>query len=51
MELSKGSFNMWKFGSLGLKLLRMLHFLLIVLFLGGVEPFHRLNLPDSKRSQ
>jgi hypothetical protein len=27
---------MWKFGSLGLKILRMLHFLLIVLFLGGI---------------
>jgi hypothetical protein len=27
---------MWKFGSLGLKILRMLHFFLIVLFLGGI---------------
>jgi hypothetical protein len=27
---------MWKFGSLGLKILRMLHFLMIVLFLGGI---------------
>jgi hypothetical protein len=27
---------MWKFGSLGLKILRMFHFLLIVLFLGGI---------------
>lgn len=27
---------MWKFGSLGLKILRMSHFLLIVLFLGGI---------------
>lgn len=27
---------MWKFGSLGLKILRMLHILLIVLFLGGI---------------
>ncbi len=27
---------MWKFGSLGLKILRMFHFLLIVLFFGGI---------------
>jgi len=27
---------MWKFGSLGLKLLKMLHLLMIVLFLGGI---------------
>lgn len=27
---------MWKFGSFGLKILRMFHFLLIVLFLGGI---------------
>ncbi|HEX9332914.1 MAG TPA: hypothetical protein VF896_13570 [Anaerolineales bacterium] len=28
---------MWKFGSLGLKLLKMSHILLIVLFLGGIS--------------
>ena len=27
---------MWKFGSLGLKILKMLHILMIVLFLGGI---------------
>lgn len=27
---------MWKFGSLGLKILKMFHILLIVLFLGGI---------------
>src|SRR6266508_1915251 len=33
---SKGVIDMRKFGSTGLKILRMLHFFLIVLFLGGI---------------
>src|SRR6266487_2171113 len=35
--LSEGEIDMWKFGSLGLKLLKMSHILLIVLFLGGIS--------------
>jgi hypothetical protein len=33
---SKGAIDMRKFGSLGLKILKMFHILLIVLFLGGI---------------
>jgi hypothetical protein len=36
VEYSKGDFAMWKFGSTGLKVLKMLHLFMIVLFLGGI---------------
>src|SRR5574341_75443 len=36
MILSKGAIDMRKFGSIGLKILKMSHILLIVLFLGGI---------------
>src|SRR6266511_5229337 len=36
MILCKGALAMYKFGSFGLKILKMLHLLMIVLFLGGI---------------
>jgi len=47
---SKGVIDMRKFGSIGLKILKMLHILMIVLFLGGILSsfalLMKLNLSD-----